>query len=379
MNAYARVRRLAPAWRAWWRFHVTCDVARDRVNRLGEDNAKKFFLVAAVFGKWRTSVLGARRARTERDAAAVDAKAAELNERERTLDATAGAIIGEHVDRTNVALRRALRNEESVVEKLRLMELELREKDAAIEGNERAIATLLEDARAFEATLARRAVEAARADREILVAEHEREVDWLRAAVERAFEECVWYRKRYGAVDCDDDLHAFLARIAGTDRAREMLPKGSRRPWVESFAPKRDQLATRTGGPKQRSGAGGGVAVADDAGRGAEGAEARAMGRRAPHAPGHRAVVPVVDVESGRRRFERRRFVSGVWKKGWHLREAAGVGSRVGGAPPGVRARGRRVQRARVGVPGHRCPGRRRERAGRRDPAPIRRGGPIHG
>ena len=253
LNAYARVRRLAPAWRAWWRFHVTCDVARDRVNRLGEDNAKKIFLVAAVFGKWRTSVLGARRARTERDAAAVDAKAAELNERERTLDATAGAIIGEHVDRTNVALRRALRNEESVVEKLRLMELELREKDAAIEGNERAIATLLEDARAFEATLARRAVEAARADREILVAEHEREVDWLRASVERAFEECVWYRKRYGAVDCDDDLHAFLARIAGTDRAREMLPKGSRRPWVESFAPKRDQLATRTGGPKQRS------------------------------------------------------------------------------------------------------------------------------
>ena len=37
-------------------------------------------------------------------------------------------------------------------------------------------------------------------------------------------------------------------------------------------------------------------------------------------------MVPVVDVESGRRRFRRRRFFSGVWKKGWHPREAAGVG-----------------------------------------------------
>ena len=69
--------------------------------------------------------------------------------------------------------------------------------------------------------------------------------------MERAFE-CVWYRKRYGAVDRDDDLHAFLVRIAGKDRAREMLPRGARLPWVESFAPKRDQLATRLGGPKQR-------------------------------------------------------------------------------------------------------------------------------
>ena len=238
---------------------------------------------------------GARRARTERAAAAVDAKAAELDERERTLDATAGAIIGEHVERTDVALRRALSNEESVAAKLRLMELELRTKDAVIEGNERRIATLLDDARAFEATLARRAVEAARSDREALVGEHELEVAWLRAAVERAFEECVWYRKRYGAVDRDDTLHAFLVKVAGTDRAREMLPKGARLPWVESFSPKRDQLATRTGGPKQRRAAGSGRY--SYAGRGAEGAEARAMGRRAPHAPGHRAVVPVVDVE----------------------------------------------------------------------------------
>lgn len=256
LERYARVRRLGPAWRAWWRFHVTCDVARDRMDRLGQANADAFFLVSAVFGKWRTSVLGARRARTERAAAAVDAKAAELDERERTLDATAGAIIGEHVERTDVALRRALSNEESVAAKLRAMELELRTKDAVIEGNERRIATLLDDARAFEATLARRAVEAARSDREALVGEHELEVAWLRAAVERAFEECVWYRKRYGAVDRDDTLHAFLVKVAGTDRAREMLPKGARLPWVESFSPKRDQLATRTGGPKQRRAAG---------------------------------------------------------------------------------------------------------------------------
>ena len=33
LNAYVRVRRLAPAWRAWWRFHVTCDVARDRAEQ----------------------------------------------------------------------------------------------------------------------------------------------------------------------------------------------------------------------------------------------------------------------------------------------------------------------------------------------------------
>ena len=252
LNAYVRVRRLAPAWRAWWRFHVTCDVARDRAEQLGEANVHKFFLVAAAFGKWRTSILLTRRARTERVAADVDAKAAELVERERALDELTGAIIREHVDRTDVELKRALRNEESVVEKLRLMELELRRKDVAIEGCEAQIATLTEDARAFEATLARRAVEASRAEREIIVAEHEREVAWLRAAVERAFEECVWYRKRYGAVDRDDDLHAFLVRIAGKDRAREMLPRGARLPWVESFAPKRDQLATRLGGPKQR-------------------------------------------------------------------------------------------------------------------------------
>ena len=252
LNAYVRVRRLAPAWRAWWRFHVTCDVARDRAEQLGEANVHKFFLVAAAFGKWRTSILHTRRARTERVAADVDAKAAQLVERERTLDELTGAIIREHVDRTNVELRRALKNEESVIEKLRLMELELRRKDVVIEDREAQIATLTEDARAFEATLARRAVEASRAEREVIVAEHEREVAWLRAAVERAFEECVWYRKRYGAVDRDDDLHAFLVRIAGKDRAREMLPRGARLPWVESFAPKRDQLATRLGGPKQR-------------------------------------------------------------------------------------------------------------------------------
>ena len=252
LNAYVRVRRLAPAWRAWWRFHVTCDVARDRAEQLGEANVHKFFLVAAAFGKWRTSILHTRRARTERVAADVDAKAAQLVERERTLDELTGAIIREHVDRTNVELRRALKNEESVIEKLRLMELELRRKDVVIEDREAQIATLTEDARAFEATLARRAVEASRAEREVIVAEHEREVAWLRAAVERAFEECVWYRKRYGAVDRDDDLHAFLVRIAGKDRAREMLPRGARLPWVESFAPERDQLATRLGGPKQR-------------------------------------------------------------------------------------------------------------------------------
>ena len=256
LERYVRVRRLAPAWRAWWRFHVTCDVARDRMDQLGRANAYNFFLVSAVFGKWRTSILGARRARTERAAALVDAKAAELDERERTLDATVTSTVTEHVERTNFELKRALSNEENVVEKLRLMELELRTKDAVIENSQARIATLLHDARAFEATLARRAVEAARSDREALIEEHESETAWLRAAVERAFEECVWYRERYGAVDRDDTLHAFLVKVAGRDRAREMLPKGARLPWVESFSPRRDQLATRVSGPKQRRAAG---------------------------------------------------------------------------------------------------------------------------
>ena len=33
---YVRVRNLAPAWRAWWIFHVQCATARDCINHLGE-------------------------------------------------------------------------------------------------------------------------------------------------------------------------------------------------------------------------------------------------------------------------------------------------------------------------------------------------------
>ena len=250
---YVRVRNLAPAWRAWWIFHVQCATARDCINHLGEANSREFFLRSAVFGKWRMSTHLTRRERTERAAAAVDAKADEVLRREQALESTTSDIIGEHVEKINVQLRRALTNEADLAKKLASMERELREKDAVIEGNARSMKSTLENAEDFEATLARRAVEVSRADRESNEREHEREVAWLRAAVERAFEECLWYRTRYGAVDANDDLPKFLARIAGEDRARGMLPVGTRPPWVSSFAPEKDQLATRLGGPKART------------------------------------------------------------------------------------------------------------------------------
>ena len=156
---YVRVRNLAPAWRAWWIFHVQCATARDCINHLGEANSREFFLRSAVFGKWRMSTHLTRRERTERAAAAVDAKADEVLRREQALESTTSDIIGEHVEKINVQLRRALTNEADLAKKLASMERELREKDAVIEGNARSMKSTLENAEDFEATLARRAVE----------------------------------------------------------------------------------------------------------------------------------------------------------------------------------------------------------------------------